>query len=493
MSDPGTQSSRPKGAETDRSEDVLGRVGANSAVLLASYGLNTVLAGVVAVFLVRYLGSAEYGLLTTAYAYISFFVIFTSIGVDTLIQRDVARHPERAEEIVSEAIGLRLLLSVVSMVAAWALLPVLHPTPRLAFLTVLLTLTFPFSFSALYHVLYIVELRQAVPKLVIGIWSVVLSLAKLALIPLGAPIEAFVGLEVVSAVVVFSASVWLGLRSGLRPRVRWTPGRWRTLLAASWPVALAGTFIQVYLRIDQLMLFRMTGITEVGLYAVSVRVVEFANVLPIVFMGSVFPLLSRLWVESQERQRRVVRLSFRAMAWASFPMAAYLFIFADVLLPAVFGAEFVGSVPAMRWLAWSIPPTFLNSVLYNQLFASGDQRLAAGLAGAAAALNVALNLILIGPLGGEGAAMATLGAYALVVPLSLASARSRQAALMGLGSVVRPGLGVAGALAVVVLTNPGFIVGSLLFPAVYVVLLVLTGEVGREELTLMGRAMGRSR
>lgn len=476
---------------TQRRDDPTSRLAGNATVLLLSHGVNTVLAAVVAILLVRYLGQVEYGLLTTAYSYISFFLIFTSVGVDTLVQRDVSREPDRAEEIVSEALGLRLVLSVASMVAAWLLLPFVEPTPRLAFLVVLLTLTFPASFYSLYHVVYIVELRQGAPKLWMGAWSVVLSGMKLALIPLGAPLEAFVALEVVSAVVVLAMSVWLGRRSGLRPRLGWAPTRWRALLAASWPVALASTFIQVYLRIDQLMLYRIMGPGEVGVYAVSVRVVEFANVLPVVFMGSVFPLLSRMWVESAERQERMLVLSFRAMAWASLPLAAYLFHYAFTLMPLVFGEEFEASVGSMRWLAWSIPPTFMNSILYNQLFAVDRQREAAVLAGVAAALNVLLNLLLIGTRGGEGAAMATVMAYGLVVPLSLAVPSVRRAAVLGLSTLVRPALATGGALAALTLLRPGILAGAALFAVTYPALMVLTGEWGPREVALARRSMGK--
>lgn len=476
-----------------RVDRIAGRFAGNSAVLLLSYGFNTVVAAVVGVLLVRYLGREQYGLLSTTYAYTSFFLIFTSIGVDTIVQRDVARAPERADEIVGGAIGLRLILSLSSMVAAWVMLPILHPTTRLTFLVFLGTLAFPFSFQGLYLVLYAVELRQGLPKLVMAGWSVVLSLVKLAFIALRMPLEAFVALEAVSGVVVFILSLFLGRRAGLAARMRWDPKEWRHLLRESWPVAVASTFIQVYLRVDQLMLFRMVGAGEVGAYAVPVRVVEFGNVIPTIFMISAFPLLARLREESAERLERATHLSFRAMALVAVPLAAYLFLYAQPILRAVFGTEFATSAPILRILTWSLPFAFANSVLYNRLFATGNQRTAAVLASVAAAVNVALNAVLIPRLGGVGAAEATVVAYALVVPAALLAQPSRLVGLLGVRGWLKPALATLVALLAVRGWGLGMLWGTGLFLLLYAAVLVAVGEVGAKEVALVRRAMGRER
>ena len=475
-------------------EDAVGviasRFAANSTVLLVSYGFNTVVSAVVAVFLVRYLGGELYGLLTTTYAYLSFFVILTSIGVDTIVQRDVAREPERAAEIVSGAAGLRLLLSVGSMLLSWALLPLMDPTPRLALLVVVATLSLPFSFQGLYLVLYATELRQGLPKLVFGIWSLLLSVLKLVMIGLGAPLEAFVALEAVSAALVFVASVVLGKRTGLHVRPRWAVGEWRRLLSTSWPVAVASTLIQVYLRIDQLMLYRMVGAEEVGLYGVAVRVVELANVAPIVFMGSAFPILARLWMEDSTRLDRATELSFRFMAWVALPAAAYLSWAADPIIPALFGEEFRETTTILRVLAWSMPFAFAGSVLYNRMFASGLQRPGASIAAGAALTNVLLNLALIPGYGGRGAAVATTISYALVLGLALAHPAARSVGAQAARSLLRPLAAALGGLGAVAAIELGFVAGTAAFVVIYAVLMAALREIGREELALLRRVRG---
>ncbi|MBW3534808.1 MAG: flippase [Gemmatimonadetes bacterium] len=412
------------------------RFAGNTAVLAASYGLNTVLAAVVAILLIQHLGRDEYGVLTTIYSYLSFFIILTSVGVDTVVQRDVARAPERAAEIVSRALGLRLALSVGSLVLAVLLLPLLRPTPRVAILVIVALASFPFSFHSLFLVRYSVELRMGLPKLVFGVWSILLTLTKLGLIALGAPLAAFVFLEPVSAAVIYAVSRVLGRRSGLDVSPRLDRQGWMGLLRLSWPVAVASLFIQVYLRIDHLMLYRMSGEGAVGLYGAATRLIEFPYVIPVVFMASAFPLLARFEAESADRLRRATELSFRAMALVSLPMAVAIALYGGGVMVLLLGEEFAAAVPILTVLAWAVPPAFANGVLLNRLFSTGHPQVGAWAAGLTAFLNVGLNLALIPRHGGVGAAWATAVSYAAVVPLALAFPASRSPAAMALlGSV----------------------------------------------------------
>ena len=80
-------------------ESVSSRFGMNSIAVLASQLLNNLLAAVVAVVLVRYFGREEYGIFTTVFTYLSFFAVFQSLGVDTIVLRDIARDPRATEHL----------------------------------------------------------------------------------------------------------------------------------------------------------------------------------------------------------------------------------------------------------------------------------------------------------------------------------------------------------------------------------------------------------
>lgn len=474
-------------------EGQVSRLASNTAILMASQLLNTALATVVAIVLVRYLGQEEYGLLSTTFAYLSFFTVLSSAGVDTVVTREVSRRPEDASRIISEAAGLRLFLSTVSLLISWLLLPLLDPSPRLVLLIGMVTLSLPLSFYSLFLVGYAVQLRMGWPKLIFAVWSLLFSGGKLGLVALGAPLELFVGAEVLSAGVTYIIARKLGLRAGLVLRIRLRRERARELLREAWPIAATLALIQVYLRLDQVMLYRMVGAQEVGLYAVGVRFVELLNIVPVVFMGSLFPVLSRLADDSHERMAFVTRTAFRTMAWVALPLAAGLHLYGPATVVWIFGEEFQASGGMLTLLAWSLPFVFANSVLYNQLFSTGRQRLALNLAMVAAGANVLLNVLLIPGAGGRGAAMATLASYALVLATALMAPDARALGGAAARSLVLPTVAVAVPFLPLALRWDGRppLWGAPVLVLVYGGLLILFRDWGPTEWRLLRRAAGR--
>ena len=474
-----------------RETGLIGRFGSNSTVVFFSQALNNVLAAVFAVVFIRHFGREEYGIFSTVFAYLSFFSVFQSMGVDTIVLREVSRDKRALEQLGSVA-ALRIALSTASMLASWMLLPSIHPTSRVASLVMLASLSFPLSFYPLYTVPYITELRMMHPNAVFGAWAVIYTGIRLAMVAANLSLESFVIVSLMSDGVTFFAARKLAERAHLRLRIRFDRQLTYRLLSESWPIAFAFISLQLLLRIDQIMLYRMRGALEVGLYAVPVRVVEFANIIPTVFVASAFPLLARLADGLQnDRLAFATRMSFRAMAWVALPLATYTFAFPEACLRVVFGEQFAGASPIMHALAYSPVFSFLNSILFNRLLASGQQKTSAVLAASAAAVNVLLNVPLIALYGGVGAAVATLVAYGSVPLLALFFQDTRALGAMGLQSLLRPSLVAASTLFVIERSSLDPILGGLVLLIVYPLGLILTREIGAVEVRLLLRAFGR--
>ncbi|MFQ5692551.1 MAG: oligosaccharide flippase family protein, partial [Nitrospinota bacterium] len=94
------------------------RVFRNSAALLGGHAVERVLKLVVMAVLARYLGKTSFGLYAFVLAYVEFFHLLTDLGLQTILVREVARAPERAEELVGNTLTLKLAAAVVSAVLA---------------------------------------------------------------------------------------------------------------------------------------------------------------------------------------------------------------------------------------------------------------------------------------------------------------------------------------------------------------------------------------
>jgi O-antigen/teichoic acid export membrane protein len=471
------------------SDKIVARLGVNSLAVFASYVLNTALGSLVAICLARHFGREEYGLFSTIYAYLSFFLVFQSLGVDTVVVRNAARGSQFSE-MLGAAAGLRIVLSTANLLACWMCLPMIQPDVRMGYLIAIASLSFPLTFYPFFLMRNNVELRMLSPNLILGAWSIFYSAARLAMIWFGFSLGSFVIAGLLSDVAVFLIAMGIGRREGVRLHVHFDVSSARRLLSESWPVAVASVFLQICLRVDQIMLYRMSGAEEAGLYAAAVRVVEFTNVVPYVFVSSVFPILARLSMEDSDRRLgSATLLSFRAMAWAGIPLAIYLVQYGGVLVPLVFGRAFEGSTPMVKVLSASLVFSFANSILFNRLFATGDQRSAAILAVAPALLNAALNVPLIHRYGGLGAGIATLVAYGSVTVFAVTLPSSRRVGRMIFDSLVRPAIAGSVALATTMMVHPGPVLGGLILAGVFVAVLVGIGELSSAEVCVVRRAI----
>src|SRR4051812_10458356 len=92
-------------------------------------------AGSIAI-LTPYLGPGDYGRFTLALMYMQLFGVLADVGLFTTVVRDISRDPDRTEELVGNALTLRLLLSIVviGVAAGVSLLLPYAPDVRVAIL-----------------------------------------------------------------------------------------------------------------------------------------------------------------------------------------------------------------------------------------------------------------------------------------------------------------------------------------------------------------------
>jgi O-antigen/teichoic acid export membrane protein len=196
----------------------------------------------------------------------------------------------------------------------------------------------------------------------------------------------------------------------MRPRIRFDADRLGALLRRASPLLGALALNVVLVRIDVLMLDRLRGSAEVGLYAAPVRIVEVLNLLPILLMTSVYPLLAR-HAGDDAMVDRLFRVSLRVLTTIVVPVIALEIAFAGPIVALFFGDAYGPSAAMLPWLALSELVIFADIVIGARLVATGHETRNLQIVTIATLANVGANLALIPVLGGRGAALATLGAY----------------------------------------------------------------------------------
>ena len=392
--------------------DLARRVARNTGAVLTAHALSRGVSLLVVIFVARYLRQEGFGLFSFVFAYVELFAIFTDLGINAVLVREIARDRSAADRLLGAGLSLKLFLSLGGMLLSWAVISVLpYPwTTRLLVYLASLALFTSFrlpSFRSLFDVIFRVELTMKHPAF-LGLLSEVLAAsASLLVIALRGGLMALVLVQVFAGLPGFFLLVHRFRKS--------VPIRWvldialcRRILGESLPLALAGIFVLFYSRVDVLMLSLMKGDAAVGYYAAAYRLTGALKLIPWALMLSLYPVMSQYHQVSADALRKIFHRAFDVLVFIAAPMAVLLSVLPEPILRLLYGQAFAASTPALIFLGWTAAFNSLSHLVMTTLNAMNKQVLNAWLAFSAVLLNVAVNLLLIPRYSFVGASVAAL-------------------------------------------------------------------------------------
>ncbi len=394
---------------------LLSRVAGNVGWLLFERLFTLATGFAVNVWFVRYLGPDSYGVYAYAISYTTLFAAVAGLGLDTIVVREISATPERAGDVLGTALGIRAVTGIAASAAiilsTWASRPdrtTLVVVSIVAGSTLFQGLgVFDFWFQAKVMARPAVLTRAAVIVAVNG--------ARCALILLRASLPAFAALFAAGAALT-ALSVYVLYR---RRRSPGGPLAFRRNLVAplvqdAWPLVVAGVAVNVYMRIDQVMLARMTSTHETGIYATAVTLSELWYILPVSLAQTILPVIVEAHgAGDPERYRRLTQVVYDAMVAGSYVVAIGVSLFSGQIVRVLLGLQYAGAAPIVQVHVWTLVFVAVGVARMRFLIAEGLTRIPMITTVCGGALNVVLNVYLIPRHGGLGAAMATLVAQFL--------------------------------------------------------------------------------
>ena len=387
----------------------------NAGWLIAERLLSGLLAVTVTAAVARHLGPAGFGVLSFALSLVLLFGTFWTLGLSGLVIRELVRDPDRESELLGTILGLRLLGGLVAVVAALGLTVALgtdaQTTLAVGILIVgVLTL---YAFDGIDFWLQ-AQVRSRSAVIARSAALMIASAINIGLIVVGAPLLAFIVAAALEYALAGVGLVLVYVRLGGRPAT-WTfsTDLTRRLLGASWPLILSGLANAINLRVDQLMLGTIKGDEAVGTYAAAARLSEVWYFVPVAIAASVFPAMVRTHAGDRAAFDGWMRRLYDLMVALALPIAIGVSVLSTQLIFLLYGDRYAESGPILAIHVWAGPFVFLGAALSRWLIAEDRLRFSLVRHGAGALVNVGLNLVLIPPLGGVGAAISTLVSYAV--------------------------------------------------------------------------------
>jgi len=188
------------------------------------------------------------------------------------------------------------------------------------------------------------------------------------------------------------------------------------------------------LRLDQLMLGGMASSAAIGLYVMAVRLSEVTTYASGALASALLPEVagSRGGEQAESLLSRTLRLTVYTNVLVLIP----LWFAAPVILRVLFGEKFVPATGAFRWLLAAAVVWSASSIVISGLQGFGYPGLSTIARFLSAAVTAPALLILIPRMGIEGAAIASLLGYSVMLIVALmALVRRRQ---LGFWRYLRP-------------------------------------------------------
>jgi O-antigen/teichoic acid export membrane protein len=498
----------------EETADEVRTVAKNSLVPMGLSLANKAIDFAFAMLYVRLLGPEDTGKYAFVVTMYGFFEIVSRYGLGTLLTRDVAADKNQSSRYLTNVLGLRTFLWLVSLpilvlvTGGFRLLGGISGAEIMAiaiFAVAMLFANWADGLSSLFYAFekmeYPAGLSSATALLKVTLGALVLFMG-----------WGFVGLAWVSLAMNILQLIWLyGLvRSTLfKPEWRWDLDLQRWMVSVSGPLMINHLLATIFWRIDVWLLRPMVGAVSVGLYSAALKYLDGLNIIPSTFTFAIFPLMARYAKREGEGLLRSYILSVRLLLMISLPLAMTITLIAEPLIYILGGAEFLnvpdtislwgrelsyrgGSALALQVIIWSIPIGFVNSVTQFVLIAVDQQRYLTRAFVLGVIFNVLGNLIFIPVFDYIGAAVVTiLSEFSLLIPFYMSV--KRHVGMVPWGALVwRPVVAVTmmGA-AMLILRHLGLDLWLTLLPGwgVYVTTLALIGGFKGEDMAIVGRAL----
>lgn len=374
----------------------------------------------VGVWIARYLGPEQFGLLNFALAFTGLFGAIATLGLQDIVVRDIIRNPESARLTLGTAALLQLMGGFVSFLLILGAIAYLRPDDALA-RSIVAILGSMMLFKASEIAVCWFE-SQVQSKYVVWVQnSVVLLFAviKVAMILQQASFTAFVWVMLMEmAVVSLALLVVMNVRGLPLGELTLSTTRGKLLLRDCWPLILSSMAIMIYMKVDQIMLGQMIGDEAVGIYSAAVRISEVWYFVPMVIVSSVFPAILEARKRSETQYYARLQKLYDLMAVLSISVALAMTFLSGPIVETLFGEAYVEAGAVLAIHVWASVFVFLGVASGKWFLAENRQVLNLQRTALGAIANVGLNIWLIPRHGPIGAGIATVISYAIAAYLS---------------------------------------------------------------------------
>ncbi len=339
----------------------------------------------VGIFVARYLGPEQYGLMNYVVSFVALFQVFASFGLNSIEIREESKYRGTGEKgrvpcvevntILGTAFGLKLIFAGITMLLVILTAWLFEADTFTKWMITLYSLSMIMNtfgvirnyFTSIVWNEYIV--KTEISRTIIG------ALIKVVLLLLHAPLAWFIAASLFDTVLIAGGYLLSYRKQIASPRL-WTfdlPTA-KYLIKESFPLLLSGAALVVYQKIDQVMIGNMIDKANVGFFSVASAFVSVLMFVPITITDTYMPIIAKAWHADREQYRIQNQKFMNLTVWCTIICAALVSLLSYPLVRYTYGEQYLASVPILQVLSFKVVSVAFSSVAGKMIVAEGLQK-----------------------------------------------------------------------------------------------------------------------
>jgi len=360
------------------------------------------------IFIARILREVEFGKFTFAIAFSTILIIFADIGMQILLVREMSRNKKAINKYISNASVFKFFLSIIAFCIVVAVLNILDYSANMKLIVYIFYLSFILkSFIDMYSSVFLALEKMEWDAFIRILRAFILTSFVIIALLQGMGLIVVASIYLITEIILFVLSLIMIKRFiSLKPEFDFP--FIKNLVKQSIPFAFTSVFYTLYYYIDSVMLSKMKGDYEVGIYGAAYGIPVVLNSIPAIYTSAIFPVISRFYMDSKKSLIYTYERSLKYMSVIAFPISMILFLSSYNIVHFLYGSGYHASGFILKVLSVVVVFRFISYLNGIVLASVNRQKERVVFQGITAGINIVLNLALIPPMGFIGAAIATI-------------------------------------------------------------------------------------
>lgn len=349
----------------------------NTGFVFFSGIANKIFSFIFIVYAARVLGPANFGIYALIGSISFLFFYFGNFGIGPMAVREIARDKNRAEELFSHVLSMRVTLSIIGypiLMLAVNLLGYSEDVKYLIYISGLsaICLTFSESFGILYRAFE----RFKFPSLISVIVSFLSNLSNIFVLYLGYGLKGIVWVSFLGTLIgAVISGIWIRKRF-IKYKFVFNFSIWKELFSQSMPFAILSFFQRASANLNILLLSKLPGPINgniaMGYYNPPASMGRIAMMLPQSFRQAVLPTVASNFENNKIVEGIIDKSTRFFLTVIILPLILLTTFFPEEIIIIFFGNKYLPSAPAFTLLGWAYALQIFNAPVSVTLAASKD-------------------------------------------------------------------------------------------------------------------------